>query len=126
LCIFTKKTKSCPKPKKADYNKESIVRSLQRYKCKKCNYCYTLEKKSGVKSIETKRFALEVYLEGLELRSIGRLLKVIHVSVYQWRNGWADKVELHKWTEPVEIVKLDEMHTYFMSKKIILDMDCCC
>jgi transposase-like protein len=108
---------NCPKCKSSEFNKDGIVRTLQRYKCKKCNYRYTVEKKSDVKPIETKRFALEMYLEGLGFRSIGRLLKISHVTVYQWINEWADKVELPKCSEPVEIVELDEMHTYIMSKK---------
>jgi len=34
--------------------KDGIVKNRQRFKCKDCNYRYTVEKKSNVKSEETK------------------------------------------------------------------------
>jgi transposase-like protein len=73
---------NCPKCKSTEYNKDGIVRSLQRYKCKQCGYRYTVEKKSDLKSDETKRLALEMYLEGLGFRSIGRILKISYGTAY--------------------------------------------
>lgn len=108
---------NCPKCKSSEYNKDGIVRSLQRFKCKQCNYRYTVEKKSDLKSNETKRLALEMYLEGLGFRSIGRVLKISYGTVFKWVKEWGEKVNLPKSTAPVEIVELDEMHTYIMSKK---------
>ena len=115
----------CPKCKSTDKVKDGIVRCLQRYKCKSCNYRYTVEKKSDVKSKEVKRMALEMYLEGLGFRSIGRILKISHGTVYSWVKQWGEKVDLPKREEPIEIVELDEMHTYIEGKKLLLDMDCC-
>lgn len=108
---------NCPKCKCEKYRKDGIVRNLQRYKCKECNYHYTVEKKSDIKSVEVKRLALELYLEGLGFRSIGRILKISYSTVYQWVKEWGEKVSLPKNTEAIEIVELDEMHTYIMSKK---------
>ena len=88
-----------------------------RYKCKKCVCRYTVEKKSDLKSDETKRLALELYLEGLGFRSIGRILKISYGSVYKWVKEWGEKVSLPKSTRPIEMAELDEMHTYIMSKK---------
>ena len=107
----------CPKCKSSEYIKDGIVRSLQRYKCKNCNYRYTVERKSDVKSVETKRLALEMYLEGLGFRSIGRVLKISYGTVYYWIKEWGEKVDLPITSKPIEIVELDEMHTYVMSKK---------
>jgi transposase-like protein len=107
----------CPKCKSNQHNKDGIVRSLQRYKCKQCDYRYTVEKKSDLKSEQTKRLALEMYLEGLGFRAIGRVLKISYGTVYKWVKEWGEKVSLPKSTEPMEIVELDEMHTYIMSKK---------
>ena len=42
----------------------------------KCNYHYTVVQKSDVKSIDTRRLAFEMYLEGLGFRAIGRILKI--------------------------------------------------
>ena len=107
----------CPRCKSQEYNKDGIVKSLQRYKCKKCSYHYTVERKSDLKSDETKRLALEMYLEGLGFRSIGRILKISYGTVFKWIREWGEKVSLPKSTEPIEIVELDEMHTYIMEKK---------
>jgi transposase-like protein len=46
------------------YRKAGFVNSRQRYECKDCRYHYTVAKKSNVKSVETRRMALELYLEG--------------------------------------------------------------
>lgn len=70
-----------------------------------------------MKSVETKRLALEMYLEGLGFRSIGRVLKISYGTVYHWIKEWGEKVDLPITSEPIEIVELDEMHTYVMSKK---------
>ena len=108
---------NCPKCKHTEKTKDGIVRGKQRYKCKSCNYRYTVERKSDVKSKEVKRLALEMYLEGLGFRSIGRVLKISHVTVYYWVKHWGDKVNLPKKEEPVEIIELDEMHSYVGNKK---------
>jgi transposase-like protein len=66
----------CLKCKSAKYCKDGIVKSCQRYKCKACNYRYTVERKSDVKPEATKRlFALELYLEGIGFRAIGTFVK---------------------------------------------------
>jgi hypothetical protein len=61
--------------------------------------------------------ALEMYLEGLGFRSIGRILKISYGTVYQWVKEWGGKVDLPHRKEPVDIVELDEIHTYVASKK---------
>lgn len=75
---------NCPKCHSSNYCKDGIVKSRQRYQCKECGLRYTVEKKSDVKSKETKRLALEMYLEGLGFRAIGRILKISYGTVYQW------------------------------------------
>ena len=107
----------CPKCKSSINTKDGIVGGRQRYKCKDCNYRYTVTKKSDVKPIEVRRMALEMYLEGLGFRSIGRLLKISHVTVYYWVKHWGENLDLPSKKEPVEIVELDEMHTYIGQKK---------
>ena len=107
----------CPKCKSISYNKDGIVNHRQRYLCKQCGYRYTVEKKSDVKSAEIKRLALEMYLEGLGFRTIGRILKISYGTVYQWVKEWGSKVELPKSENPVAVMELDEMHTYVGSKK---------
>jgi transposase-like protein len=75
---------NCPKCHNNKPCKDSIVHGSQRYKCKSCNYRYTVEKKSDIKSPEVCRLALEMYLEGMGFRSIGRILKISYGVGYQW------------------------------------------
>ena len=55
--------------------KNGKVKGVQRYRCKDCNYNYTKGRNAKDKSL--KRFALELYLEGLGFRSVGRLEAII-------------------------------------------------
>ena len=66
-----------------------------------------------------------MYLEGLGFRAIGRLLKISYGTVFQWIKNWNKQMELPKRNERIEVVELDEMHTYVGQKKLSMDMDCC-
>ena len=80
-------------------------------------YRYTVQQKSNTKSAATRRLALEMYLEGLGFRAIGRILKISHTIVYYWVKEWGERVALPQKEGPVSVVELDEMHTYIGSKK---------
>jgi transposase len=67
----------------------------------------------------------EMYLEGLGFRAIGRLLRISYGTVYQWVQNLENQIELPKRNEQIEVVELDEMHTYVGHKKLPVDMDCC-
>jgi len=107
----------CPKCQNHKSVKDGIVKGKQRYKCKSCNYRYTVELKSTAKPKNTKRQALELYLEGLGFRSIGRFLGVSHVSVYQWIKFFGENIEEIRSDDKIEIIEMDEMHTYIGNKK---------
>ena len=114
---------NCPKCGSSDCTKDGIVKARQRYKCKSCGYRHTVQYR-GI-SPETKRQALQLYLEGLGFRSIGRFLKCSHVAVYNWIKAHGESIEAIRSAAGVEVVEMDEMHTYVGSKKLLLDMDCC-
>ncbi len=114
---------SCPKCNCTHCTKDGIVKGKQRYKCKSCGYRHTVRYR-GI-SPDKKRQALELYLEGLGFRSIGRFLKCSHVSVYNRIKTLGEKVESLRSDSALEVVETDEMHTYIGSKKLLLDMDCC-
>ena len=70
--------------------------------------------------------ALHLYLEGLGFRSIGRILGVSNVSVLRWIRKFGQKAqELNTEKQQIEMVEVDEMHSYIGSKKTVLGMDCC-
>ncbi|WP_094227757.1 IS1 family transposase [Methanolobus psychrotolerans] len=108
---------NCPRCKSSDHKKNGKVGGRQRYKCHDCGYNYTVEVKSTASSISVKRQALQLYLEGLGFRSIGRVLGVSHVSVYKWIKKFGEELEALKSENEIEIVELDEMHTYISNKK---------
>jgi hypothetical protein len=78
-----------------------------------------VEHRSGTGNKQTKRQALELYLEGLGLRSIGRILKFSNVSILNWVKAFGEALSEIKREEPVQVMELDEMHSYIGSKKTI-------
>jgi transposase-like protein len=106
---------SCPKCKSEKFRKDGIVKLKQRYFCKECNHRFTVEQIG--KSNELKRNALILYLEGLGFRSIGRYLNVSHVAVFNWIKAFGEKLDEFRNSGEIEVVELDEMHTYIGSKK---------
>ncbi|GIM58998.1 hypothetical protein CAPN007_12060 [Capnocytophaga canimorsus] len=104
--------------------KAGFVGGRQRYKCKDCGYFFSVEKKSDVKTPEQKCLTLQMYLEGLGFRAIGRILNISYGTVYRWVKKWGESVEFPQNEEPIEIVELDEIHSYVQSKKLLLELDC--
>jgi transposase len=108
----------CPKCKNSQYIKSGKQGEYQRYKCKSCAYRYTVAKRKTEKPEEVRRMALELYLEGLGFRAIGRVLKISYGTVYKWIKKWGEKASLPvKQQEEVKKLELDEIHTYIGSKK---------
>ncbi len=110
---------NCPKCNSSSHKKNGIVGGHQRYKCSDCGYNYTVELKSTAFSASVKRQALQLYLEGLGFRSIGRVLGVSHVSVQKWIQKFGQELEALKSENEISIVEMDEMHTYIGNKKNI-------
>ncbi len=113
---------SCPKCQNEQCTKDGIVRGRQRYRCKSCGYRHTVAYKGY--SEEVKRQALALYLEGLGFRSIGRVLNCSHVAVFQWIKQYGEKASLTLPATEIEVVEMDEMHSYIGSKKRLLAVDC--
>lgn len=105
----------CPRCKSTNFCKDGIVKQRQRFKCKECNFRFTVEKIG--KPDNLKRDALILYLEGLGFRSIGRFLKVSNVTVLNWIKSFGEKIGELRSVENIEVVEIDEMHTYIGSKK---------
>jgi transposase len=106
---------SCPKCQSKNFRKDGIVKSKQRYLCKDCKHRFTVWQIG--KPNDVKRNALILYLEGLGFRSIGRYLNVSHVSVFNWIKSFGEKIDEFRNPDDIEVVELDEMHTYIGSKK---------
>ncbi|MBP6623749.1 MAG: IS1 family transposase [Chitinophagaceae bacterium] len=74
----------CPKCKSDNYVKSGIVKGRQRYSCRGCHYNFTVLKEG--KNIDPYYVvkAIQLYVEGVTLREIERILGVSHVSVMNW------------------------------------------
>ena len=114
---------SCPKCEGRHCVKDGVVKGRQRHLCNVCGYRHTVRFRG--KSPALKRQALELYLEGLGFRSIGRFLQCSHVSVYHWIKAYGESIETIRSASGVDIIERDEMHTYIGAKKRLLDLDCC-
>ena len=118
----------CPKCCSEKCVKDGIIKGRQRYRCKSCNFRHTVQYRG--KSPDIKRQALELYLEGLGFRSIGRFLKCSHVAVYNWIKSFGEAAKELRSDSALKIVEMDEMHTYVSSKKttagyglLLIDME---
>ncbi len=109
---------NCPRCASTDKVKSGINKGRQRYKCKACQYFFTVSHKSDTATQGQRRLALNLYLEGLGFRSIGRILGFSHVAVYQWIKALGEEVAQIK-RHAAQIVELDELHSYVGHKKTI-------
>jgi len=107
---------NCPRCTSADKVKSGSNKGRQRYKCKRCQYFFTVTHKSDTSTPDQRRLALTLYLEGLGFRSISRILGFSHVAVYQWVKAFGEQVEPIK-RPAAQIVELDELHSYVGHKK---------
>jgi hypothetical protein len=58
-----------------------------------------------------------LYLEGLTLRTIGNILKISYGTVYVWVKELGSRASLPRREIPVDMVELDKMLDYIISKK---------
>ena len=112
---------NCPKCVSEENVKIGFLKGKQRYKCKKCGCNFTQSQKRGA-SLETKLFALKLYLEGAGFRAIGRTLNVSNVTVLIWIRTLGMSVKSYVQAQMpddirhVHVIEMDEMW-HFTQKK---------
>ena len=91
----------------------------QRYLCKVCRRKYTPQPNPNGYCDEMRKRAVEMYVDGLNLRRIARLLEVSPQSVANWVNAHADRLpDLPPMPgDEVEVEELDELFTFIEAKK---------
>ena len=94
-----------------DEEKRFIWNKHECYKCKSCGYYYSVVRKSDVKTEDVRRLALEIYLEGVGFRGIGRILRMSYGAVYQWVKKWSKQIDLPVRNQSIGVVELDELHS---------------
>src|SRR5512136_3234685 len=108
-------------PKCASEVKQHKVGKLssgsQRYRCYLCGCKYTPEKKPHSYSAEIRQKAVQMYVDGINLRRIARHLGVNHQSVANWANAHAEKLPAAPVPDKVEKAEMDELFTFIGDKK---------
>ena len=103
-------------------------RGKQTYRCGQCLYHFILNTKRPHASDKVKNLALELYIEGLGLSAISRVLRVKLETVYGWvkkvRAAFGLQRELSRQREllrggqgAARVVSFDEMWTYVGSSR---------
>jgi Transposase and inactivated derivatives len=109
----------CSKCQSEHHVKNGIIRGVQRYKCKECGNNFSIDYSQVIEKEKKRRFGLAMYLEGLGFHSIGRLLNVSHVTVMNWVEKYGKGLSSIRNPKPVQVMELDEIHSYVGSKKTI-------
>jgi transposase-like protein len=112
-----KESISCKKCGSADVVKAGKLNENQRYKCKKCGCQFQPNRHKG-RPESTKRLAILLYLHGLSMRAISKIVKTDLHAVYRWIRKFAeDNYEKPEPKGESVVVELDEMWHYINNKK---------
>jgi transposase-like protein len=61
--------------------------------------------------------AVRLYVDGMNLRRVGRQLGVNHQSVANWVKAYSAQLPPAPFPEQVETVEMDELHTFVAKKR---------
>jgi len=106
----------CPNCSSDQIVKSGIVNKRQRFKCKQCNYFFTVNKLGKKIDDYFVNKALQLYLEGLSFREIERILGVSHVSIMNWVKRYGIKRPQNKnYHSSYKILNSKELAIYFQN-----------
>jgi len=106
--------KICPNCDAENSIKSGVIKDRQRYKCKSCNYFFTVDKIGKKIDDYYVNKALQLYLEGLTYREIERILGISHVSVMNWVKKYGVKRPYRSNYHPsYKILSAQELSNYF-------------
>jgi transposase-like protein len=111
---------NCPKCQNTHVVKSGIVKGRQRYNCKSCNYSFTVLKDG--KNIDPYYVikALQLYIEGVSLREIERLIGISHVSVLNWVRKYKIKApENNEYRPTYKVLKHAELIDFLSDRDAI-------
>lgn len=84
----------------------------QRYRCRLCKCRYTPDPKERGYDEEIRLQALQLFLEGVSLRQVSRILEVNHQSVANWVNGYANHLPPNLPESILETAMLDGIYPW--------------
>jgi transposase-like protein len=89
----------------------------QRYRCYVCKHTYTLIKKARGYSDELRQQSVHLYVDGMNLRRIGRHLGIHHQTVANWVTAYVSQLPEAPMPEQVKTAEMDELFTFIGDKK---------
>ena len=89
----------------------------QRYRCMHCQRKYTPQPKHHGYPESMHQRALEMYVDGINLRRIARHLKIHHRTVSLWIKNHSETLPAAPVPEQVHTAELDELFTFIGDKK---------
>jgi transposase-like protein len=109
----------CPKCQRTDRQNRAGKTSAasQRYRCMYCQLKYTPEPKAWAYDEQTRHKALELYVDGMNLRRIARHLGLHHRTVSLWVKAQAASLPESPVPQEVEDAEMDELFTFIGEKK---------
>ena len=104
-----------------EYVKSGVIKDRQRYKCKKCNYYFTVNKVGKQIDSYYVNKALQLYLEGLSYREIERILGISHVSIINWVKKFnVKRPNSFEYHSTYKILNAGELAKYFSDNKNLI------
>ena len=116
---------ACPKCQSESLIKSGIVKGRQRFRCKECNYFFTVLKEG--KNIDPYYVikALQLHVEGLPYREIERILGISHVSVMNWVKRYNIKApENYDYRPTYKVLNHNELLEFLSSRDTLKNTGC--
>lgn len=88
----------------------------QRYKCMHCGCKYTPKPKQHGYPDEVRKQALQLYVDGMNMRRIGRHLGVYHRTISLWVKASAANLSETPVLKEVKTAEMDELFTFIGNK----------
>lgn len=109
----------CPKCQRTDRQNRAGKTNAgsQRYRCMYCQIKYTPEPKEWVYDEQTRQKAIEMYVDGMNLRRIARHLGTHHRTISLWVKAKAASLPKAPVPEEVKDAEMDELFTFIGDKK---------
>ena len=107
----------CPPCAHPDSIRYGTSRGVQRYRCQACRRIFQTLRRG--KDPALKQQACQLYLEGMGMRAIGRVLGIHHKTVSRWLVQAAQAIPARPpETEACSFIEIDELCTFIAKKNL--------
>ena len=114
---FGELTMQCPHCAHPDSIRYGTSRGVQRYRCQACRRIFQTLRRG--KDPALKQQACQLYLEGMGMRAIGRVLGIHHKTVSRWLVQAAQSLPASPpQTEACSFIEIDELCTFIAKKNL--------